>query len=134
MVRYMFGFFSKCICKGSSKNNGSNFIVLTHNIRGEYYSCDIRSWNFPPIFCYSLLLYSRWYLTWKCVWSMSYSVWKKLHKIVPTDIHWCLLNIYGDHTVDVSRVRWWIVHFSNDNSVVKDKSRNIWSHRFLCWW
>ena len=24
---------------------------------------------------------------------------------VPTDIHWCLLNIYGDQTVDVSTVR-----------------------------
>ena len=33
-------------------------------------------------------------------------------KMVPTDIHQHLLNIYGDQTVDVSTVRQWVVHFS----------------------
>ena len=28
-------------------------------------------------------------------------------KMTPTDIHWCLLNMYGDQRVDVSSVRWW---------------------------
>jgi len=38
-------------------------------------------------------------------------------KVAPSDINWCLLNIYGDQTVDVSTVRQWVsVHFSNDDS------------------
>ena len=35
-----------------------------------------------------------------------------VEKMVPTDIHHCLLNIYGDQPVDVSRVRQWVVCFS----------------------
>jgi len=27
-----------------------------------------------------------------------------------------LLNVYGDQTVDVSTVRWWVVHFSSGDS------------------
>ena len=37
-------------------------------------------------------------------------------KMAPTDIHLCLLNGYGDQTVDVSTVMWWVVHFSSDDS------------------
>jgi len=37
-------------------------------------------------------------------------------KVAPTDIHQCLLNIYGDQTVDVSTVKQWVVCFSNGNS------------------
>ena len=33
-------------------------------------------------------------------------------KIAPTDIHQCLLNIYGDQTVDVSTVRCCVLCFS----------------------
>ena len=33
-------------------------------------------------------------------------------KIALIDIHWCLPNICGDQTVDVSTVRQWVVHFS----------------------
>ena len=35
----------------------------------------------------------------------------KVHveKLAPTDIHQCLLTIYGDRTVDVSTVRQWVV-------------------------
>ena len=36
--------------------------------------------------------------------------------IAHTDIHWYLLNIYGDQSVDVSAVRWWVVRFSSDES------------------
>ena len=39
----------------------------------------------------------------------------------PIDIHCCLLNVYGEQTVDVHTVRWWVVHFSTDDSGVKDK-------------
>ena len=37
-------------------------------------------------------------------------------KIVHIDIHWCLLNVYGDQTVDVNAVRWWVVCFSSGDS------------------
>ena len=34
-------------------------------------------------------------------------------KMAPTKIHH-LLSVYGDQTADVSTVKWWVVHFSND--------------------
>ena len=45
-------------------------------------------------------------------------------KIAPNDIHRCLLNIYGDQTVDVNTVRWWVAHFSSGDSDMKDKPRS----------
>jgi len=36
--------------------------------------------------------------------------------MVPIDIHQRLLNIQGDCTVDMSPVRWWVLHFSNGDS------------------
>ena len=45
-------------------------------------------------------------------------------KTVPNDIHRRLLNVYGDETVDVSTVRWWVVRFSSGDSEVKDKPRS----------
>jgi hypothetical protein len=47
-------------------------------------------------------------------------------KIVPSDIHRCLLNVYGDQTVDVGRVRPWVVYFSSGDSDIKDKPRSGW--------
>ena len=47
-------------------------------------------------------------------------------KITPIDIHWCLLNIYGDQTVDVNTVKQGVVHFSSGDSDMKDKA---WSGR-----
>jgi len=47
-------------------------------------------------------------------------------KIAPNDIHRCLLNIYGDQTVDVSTVRQWVVCFSSGDSDVKDKPHSGW--------
>ena len=45
-------------------------------------------------------------------------------KIASNDNHQCLLNIYGDQTVDVSTVRRWVAHFSSGNNYVKDKLRS----------
>ena len=45
-------------------------------------------------------------------------------KIAPNDIHRCLLNVYGDQTVDVSTVRRWVARFSSGDSDVKDKPRS----------
>ena len=44
--------------------------------------------------------------------SLKSAMWKKM---VPTDIHQCLLNVCGEQTVDVSTVRCWVVCFSSDN-------------------
>ena len=40
----------------------------------------------------------------------------QMEKNSSTDIHQCLLNIYGDQTVDVSTARLWVVHFSSSDS------------------
>ena len=40
-------------------------------------------------------------------------------KMAPTDIHLRLPNAYGDQTVDVSTVRWWVVHFSSGDSDIR---------------
>ena len=37
-----------------------------------------------------------------------------VEKKASTDIHWCLLNVCGDQTVDVSVMRRWVVCFSNN--------------------
>jgi len=34
----------------------------------------------------------------------------------PIDIHQHLLNVYGEQTMYVNTVRWWVVHFSSGNS------------------
>ena len=39
-----------------------------------------------------------------------------VEKIAPTDIHWCLLKVSGDQTVDVSTVRWWVMCCSSGDS------------------
>jgi len=35
---------------------------------------------------------------------------------IPIDIHCCLLKVYGDQIVDVSTVKWWVVHFNSGGS------------------
>ena len=51
---------------------------------------------------------------WHGVWMKERSVTEFLHKekIAPTDIYWCLLNVDGNQTVDVSTASWWVVFFS----------------------
>jgi len=39
-----------------------------------------------------------------------------VEKTAPTDIHLCSLNIYARQPVTVSKVRWWVVHFSIGDS------------------
>ena len=39
-----------------------------------------------------------------------------VEKMAPTDIHWCLLNVYGDQTMDVSTVMQRVGYFSNGDS------------------
>jgi len=72
-----------------------------------------RDCTFPPISHYILLPCDRWkqrgsltewHLTWKCIWSKGVSLNSSLQKNGPIGIYWCLLNIYGNQTVDVSTV------------------------------
>lgn len=49
-----------------------------------------------------------------------------MEKIAPNDIHQHFLNVYGDQTVDVSTVRWWVVHFNSGDNDAKDKPRSRW--------
>jgi len=44
-----------------------------------------------------------------------------VEKIAPIDIHWHLMNVYRDQTVDVISVRLWVVYFSNDVVIVAVK-------------
>ena len=147
----LLGFSSEENHHGCSKSNTFYFTMLVHNIRGRCWSYGSRGWTFPPISRYILLPCDRWQqsgtltkwcLTWKCRWSKGVppncSVWKKLH---PLTFYGCLLNIYGDQTLDVSIGRWWVVCFSNGDSDVKNKPHSTVSCRFLwaqhaglCWW
>ena len=49
-------------------------------------------------------------------------------KTAAIDSHQCLLNIYGDQTVNVSTATQWVVHvhFSSGNNDVKDKLQSRW--------
>ena len=100
--------------------------MSAHNIRWERWWCGRRSWTFPPILHYILLLCDKWqqrgsptewHPTWKCVGSkgvpLNSSVWKKMALV---DSHWSLLNIYGDQTWDVNAQGRLVVCFSSGNS------------------
>ena len=111
-----------------SKSNASYFIRLTHDIR------DRRDWAFPPTFHYILLLrdrwqqrssLTRWHLTRQFLWSK---------KVTPIDIHWCLLNVYGDQTVDVSTIKWLVMCFSSSSSDSKDKLCSRWPYMTVIPW
>ena len=47
-------------------------------------------------------------------------------KMEPTDLHQYLLNGYGDQTLNVSIVGWWVVHFSGGDNDMKDKPCSGW--------
>ena len=40
----------------------------------------------------------------------------QVEKMAPVSLHQCLLNVFGDQTVDVSMMRQCVVHFSSDDS------------------
>jgi len=96
--------------KDSSKSNASYFITLVHNIRGRWWGYG-RGWTYLLYSYYILFLCNRQQqvslieccLTWNCAWSKGVSL--NSSKMAPTDIHWRLLNIYGDQIVDVSKVK-----------------------------
>ena len=105
--------------------------MLVHGARGRcWWYC--RSWTFPPIFCYSLLLYDRLqqrgsltkcYLIWRCVWSkdvsLNSSMQIKWHSLTFMDAWWTSVETkewaqWGGE--------WWI----SAVATVKDKPCSIW--------
>jgi len=48
-------------------------------------------------------------------------------EIASIDIYQCLLNVYGDQTVDVSTVRQWVIHFSSGDI---DSRSSLWVQFF----
>ena len=42
---------------------------------------------------------------------------------ISIDIHRLLLNIYGDHTVDMKTIRRWLIRFSGGDNAMIDKAR-----------
>jgi len=108
--------------KGCSESNASCFMMLAHDMRGGYRWYGSRGWTFPPVFLYILLLCDRWqqrgsltkwYLTWKCVWSKVVSLnsfmWKRngthSHSLMLAE-HWWRWNSGCQHSE--------AVHFNND--------------------
>ena len=61
-----------------------------------------------------------------CMKQMCVTEFLHAEKMAPTDIHWCLLKIQGKQRVDVSTVRWWVVHFSTGDRDVKDSPCYGW--------
>lgn len=59
-----------------------------------------------------------------CVKQRCITEFHYMEKIVPVDIHQHLLKFYGDQTMDLSTMMWWLVPFSSGGSDVKDKSRS----------
>jgi hypothetical protein len=69
---------------------------------------------------------SKWSLTWKCVQSRGVIEFLHVEKIAPIDIHRHLLNVSGDQTVDVSKLKQWVVCFSSGESDVRDRRCSGW--------
>ena len=89
-----------------SRNNASYYVMLAHNLRGDYWWYGSRAWTLPPVFRYILLPWdiwqqrgrlAEWHLTRKCVWSrcvsLNSSVWKKWHSLTFTDSCWVFMEI-----------------------------------------
>jgi len=97
-----------------AENSVSYFMKLAHNVRGGCWWHGSRGGTFPPISHYMLLLWDRMVsdmevrMKQRCVFE-----WLHVEKMIPIDIHWCLGNICGDKTVDVSTLSLWVVHFSS---------------------
>ena len=113
--------------------------MFAENIRGGCRWYGSRSETLPQVLHHILLPcgnrwqqrdnLTEWHVTWNCVWSKSVSLDSSMpKKVAPTDIHWCLLNVCAHQTVDVSIVRWWVLHFSSGDSGVKDKPHSRWPH------
>ena len=112
---------------GCSESNVSCFIMLTHNVRGGCWWYGSGCWTFPTTSHYNFVAVQPKGQSDKMVYGIIARMKQRcgtefLHeiKIVLTDIHWCLLNVCGDQTADMSTVRWWMVCFGSGNNSMKD--------------
>ena len=55
-----------------------------------------------------------------CMKQMCVTEFLCVGKMAPADIHWLLLSIHGDQTVNVSTVRWCVLRFSSGDSSMKE--------------
>ena len=147
--------FSKIniIYETCSKSNASYFVMLAHDVSSGWWWYGSRGWTFPLHFV------AMWQTAAEAqpdsvefdmgVQMKQRCVTEFLHveKIASIDIHWCLLNIYGDQTVDFNSEAWWCVpavatvtvghlfwclrvwHEGSCSSLVKMYSKWWW----LCW-
>ena len=97
-----------------------------------------RGWIFPPILHYILLppnrwqqrdIQTKWYQTWKCVWSKNVTEFFHVAEMAPAAFDQCLLDIYGYQTMDVVTVRWWVGCFNSGDGNVKNKPCFRWPCR-----
>ena len=82
-----------------------------------------QGWTFPTVIHYLLLCdrwqlkgnLTGWHLTRKCIWSKGVEL-SSFHekKMVPADIHWRLLNVYGVQIVDVNTAWQWVTSAGTD--------------------
>jgi len=54
---WLFRILRKNIYQGYSESNASYFVMLDHKVRGGCWWYGSRSWTFPPVFSYVLLLW-----------------------------------------------------------------------------
>ena len=123
-----------------SKSNASHCIMLIH-FMSEVYTSSMAvdaepSHQYSITFCCSATGGNRW-AVWendvRCGNVNGTNVWHWISpcelkkKIASTDIHWCLLNVYGNQSMDVITVRCWVVRFSSGGS--KSGSPYHWQ-----WW
>ena len=91
--------------KGCSVSNALYFVLWACDVRGGWWWYGGRSWTFPPIFHYVLLLCVRWQqrgsltkrsMTWKCVWSkdveLNSSVKEKCYPLTFIDAYWMFMR------------------------------------------
>ena len=139
---------AQLIYEGCHKSSTYYFVMLAHKIRGRCWWYGSRGWIFLLILLYMLLLCeksSRGTIWQNGIWHgsmcmkevcmmkvcmmevcMNVCGTEFLHalKMAASDIHWHLMDISGDQTVDLSTVRQWVVCFSSGNSNMKDKPRS----------
>ena len=96
--------------EGCSESNASCFLMLAHDFRGRCWWYGSRGWTFPPISHSMPLLWTKWCLMWRCMWSkgvpLNSSLRKKWHPLPFVDACWMFMETKPC----------WVVHFSSSDS------------------
>jgi len=82
--------------EGCSESNASCFLMLAHDFRGRCWWYGSRGWTFPPISHSMPLLWTKWCLMWRCMWSkgvpLNSSLRKKWHPLTFVDACWMFME------------------------------------------